>query len=55
LESRKVYIELYDAEDNGFKVYYKLVYGAESTVSEFAEKLAIIKMDNKLEVKHPMT
>ncbi len=52
LESRNVNIELYDAEDNGFVIYYRLFAGEDDPVVEFAEKLSIIKQGNRLEVKH---
>lgn len=52
LESRHVNIELYDAEKNGYVVYYRLLSGQDQLVVEFAEKLSIIKQGDRLEVKH---
>ena len=52
LESRQTEIELYDAEEYGYVVYYQLISGSEALVAEFAEKLGIIKTANRLEVQH---
>jgi len=51
-ESRGAKVELYDAAPEGFIIYYRLISGDESVVSEFAEKLGIKKEGNRLEVQH---
>lgn len=52
VESRQVEIELFDAEPNGYGIFYRLVTGLESVVEEFAQKLGIKKTGQRLEVKH---
>lgn len=52
VESRQVEIELFDAELNGYGISYHLVTGQESVVEEFAQKLGIKKIGQRLEVKH---
>ena len=50
IESRQTEIELYDPEEDGYVVFYRLISGDEATVVEFAEKLNIQKDGNRLEV-----
>jgi hypothetical protein len=52
LESRNVCIELYDAEPDGFVIYFRLVSGQEEKIAEYAEKLSILKQGQRLEVQH---
>jgi len=52
IESRDTDIELYDAEQDGHIIHYRLISGDDGTVAEFAKKLSIKKDDNMLEVQH---
>lgn len=52
VESRQTEIELFDAVQDGFVIFYRLLSGQESVVEEFAQKLGIKKDGNRLEVKH---
>ncbi len=52
IESRGTEIELYDAVEGGYAVYYRLLSGDESVVTEFAGKLNIRQQENRLEVPH---
>ena len=52
IENRQTEIELYDAEEDGFVVFYRLISGNEAVVEEFAQKLKIKKEDKRLEVRH---
>lgn len=51
-EQRNVEIELYDAEPNGYVVYYHLISGNDAVVKEYAQKLGIQIQANRLEVQH---
>lgn len=52
VESRQTEIELFDAVQDGFVIFYRLLSGQESVVEEFAQKLGIKKDGKRLEVKH---
>lgn len=52
VETRNTNIELYDAEQNGYMIFYRLISGEEAIVKEFAQKLNIQKQGNRLEVQH---
>lgn len=52
VESRNTEIELYDAELEGYVIFYRLLSGGEAVVEEFAQKLSIKKDGNRLEVQH---
>jgi hypothetical protein len=52
VESRNTEIELYDAEADGYVIFYRLISGSEAIVDEFAQKLSIKKNGNRLEVQH---
>jgi len=52
IESRSTEIELYDAEEGGHIIFYRLISGDYGTVAEFAKKLSIKKDDKRLEVQH---
>lgn len=51
-ESRNTEIKLYDAKKEGFVVFYDFIAGDEAVVEEFAQKLLIQKIGNRLEVQH---
>jgi hypothetical protein len=50
IEARRTEIELHDAEEAGYVIYYKLISGDENIVEEYAQKLSIGKDNNRLEV-----
>ncbi|MDZ7331659.1 MAG: hypothetical protein ONB13_01220 [candidate division KSB1 bacterium] len=50
IESRNTQIELYDAAEGGYEVYYRLLSGDDAVVTEFANKLNIRRQGNRLEV-----
>ncbi|MFH1943932.1 MAG: hypothetical protein ABIL68_17655 [bacterium] len=52
VECRNTRIDLYDAEEGGYVVFYRLVSGDDSVVEEYARKLSIQKSGNRLEVQH---
>ncbi|MFQ5823581.1 MAG: hypothetical protein ACE5JB_05955 [bacterium] len=52
VESRNTKIELYDAQQDGFVIFYRLISGDDTIVEEFAKKLSIKKTGNRLEVQH---
>jgi hypothetical protein len=52
VESRQTEIELFNAEPNGYVIFYRLLSGQEAVVEEFAQKLGVKKNGDRLEVKH---
>lgn len=52
IENRNTQIALYDAEEGGYVVYYRLLFGDQAFVTEFAKKLNIRLEGNRLEVPH---
>lgn len=52
LETRNTEVELFDAEKDGYVIFYRMITGKEDLVDEFAGKLSIGKKNNRLEVQH---
>jgi hypothetical protein len=52
VESRGTEIELYDAQEGGYIVFYRLISGSDATVEEYAGKLSINKNGQQLEVQN---